>query len=996
MKTIAILVVLLIALSATAVPLQLVSERNGAVAPSASGGGDSLMPILGGNGRYVLFASSANNLALTAGNTPFQKPGITLDVFLRDRASNTTVLVSANLAGTGGGDQDALPVGVSSNGQFVLFESASDNLVSGDTNSASDVFVRDVVNGITILVSANTNGVCGNGASYSSAMTPDGRYVAFASAATDLVPGDANGIPDIFVRDLLSGTTRLASVGAKATNSLNQSLSDTPAITPDGHYVTFYSSATNLVPGQIYGGEIFQRDMVAGTTAWISVGARALFKSVTGSSNAVPCNLRMSDDGTYIAFEVCTNSPTAVARGIILRYSRATGLTDLVHTNAYFPWGPFENIQDLDMTPDGRFVAYVANITGNTGTNTAIYLWDAQAGTNILVSANTNNVLPAGNFCDQPMISSNGQYVAFFSGSAELATNASGSGPFAYLRDVSGGATILINSDTNAASVGDGSMLSLGVSADGQCVVFESSIGSLVMNDDNRDYDVFLRNVTNGFAELISARQPILPSLTGVGSCSLSSQPISQDGHYVTFASSADGLAPGNPSPAGSDVYVCDLFAGTNQFVSVATLGNPASGISYEPVISGDGRYVAFTSAATNLIAVDTNKSTDVFIRDLQTQTTMLVSANSVGTGEGNKDSYSPTISSDGRFLLFVSKASNLTAGSFSGTDNLFLRDRQYGTNYALITAGQGCAAMTRDGHFVAFAGASGSVVYVWDSQQTKQITNRSMSGTIQALAISPDGNRIATMAGSSSVSISIWDRASNTVYSVGSGYIIYSHPGLRFSADGRFLTYAMHSTTAGTNQVYLYDFQTQSNLLVSRAANLVDSGNATSDGPDISADGRFIIYRSAASNLVVGDTNGLPEDFLFDTTTGTNTILSSGAYGYISANNRSLPPMFSGDGHTVAFSSWGNDLIAGDFNQFNDVFAFAFLYAAVTVTNDTPTINWPASADRTYSVQSKDDLLDPVWHNLAGAVTIVGNRGYLTDSTLASGHRFYRVLSNY
>src|ERR1019366_1148770 len=179
----------------------------------------------------------------------------------------------------------------------------------------------------------------GNGSSYSSAMTPDGRYVAFASAATDLVPGDANGIPDIFVRDLWSGTTQLASVNAKATNAYS-SFSDVPAINPDGRYVAFYSSATNLVPGLIFGGEIFQRDMVAGTTTWISAGARSLFQSVTGSSNAVPCSLRMSDDGNYIAFEVCTNAPAptspaptsvTVARGIILHYSQATGLTDLVH-----------------------------------------------------------------------------------------------------------------------------------------------------------------------------------------------------------------------------------------------------------------------------------------------------------------------------------------------------------------------------------------------------------------------------------------------------------------------------------------------------------------------------------------------------------------------------------------------------------------------------------------------------------------------------------------
>jgi hypothetical protein len=994
MKTIATLALSLIALSATAVPLQLVSQRNGAMAPSASGGGDSMMPILGGNARFVLFASAANNLALTASNTPFQKSGITLDVFLRDRASHTTVLVSANLAGTGGADQDALPVGVSSNGQFVLFESAADNLVPGDANAANDIFVRDWVNGTTILVSANTNGVCGNGASYSSAMTPDGRFVAFTSAATDLVPGDTNGIPDIFVRDLWSGTTLLASVNAKATNSYG-SFSDVPAITPDGRYVAFYSTATNLAPGQVLGGEIFQRDMVAGSTTWISAGARALFQAVTGSSNAVSCSLRMSDDGNYVAFAVCTNAQTLVESGLILRYNVASGLTDLIETNAYMPWGPFETIQDLDMTPDGRFVAYVANMAGSTGTNTAIYLWDAQTGTNLLVSANTNNALPDANFCDQPVISANGQSVAFFSSSAELAPNTAGSGPFAYVRDVAAGTTLLINSDTNGASAGDDSMLNLGLSADGQCAVFESSLVSLVHNDDNRGYDVFLRNITNGFAELISARQPSLPSLTGVGSSTLSSQPISQDGHYLTFASGADGLAPGSTSSAGSDVYVCDLFAGTNQIVSVGTQGSAASGISDQPVISGNGRYVAFTSAATNLITVDNNNSMDVFIRDLLAQTTTLVSVNSAGTGEGNNDSYSPTISADGRFVLFVSKASNLAAGSFSGTDNLFLRDRQQDTNYALTKTGQGCAAMTPDGHFIVYAGASGGTLYMWDSRQAKQIATHSTSGSVQALAISPDGNRIASIAGSSSVSISIWDRASNTVHSVGSGYITYSHPGLRFSANGRFLTYALHATTPGTNQVYLYDFQTQSNLLVSQAANSAAAGDGTSDGPDISADGRFIIYRSAASDLVAGATNALPEDFLFDTATGLNTVLSSGAYGNAFANNLSLPPRFSGDGHTLVFGSWGSDLVAGDFNQANDVFAYAFLYAAITGTNGAPTINWPASTGQTFQVQYKDELADPVWHALSGAITIIGNRGYFTDSTLASGHRFYQVLAD-
>ena len=235
MKAIIALGVSFVALPAMAVSLQLLSQPDSSFAPSLSGGGDSTQPILSEDGRFVLFASTANNLAPATNNIPLQAPLYTcLNVYLRDRASNTTTLVSVNLAGTGGGDRDAWPAGISTNGQFALFESAAGSFVAGDTNNASDVFVRDLVNGTTILVSANTNGVGGNGDSSSSVMTPDGRYVAFTSAASDLVAGDTNGIPDVFVRDLQSGTTRRVSVGAMSTGSTTlANTSDSPAITPD-------------------------------------------------------------------------------------------------------------------------------------------------------------------------------------------------------------------------------------------------------------------------------------------------------------------------------------------------------------------------------------------------------------------------------------------------------------------------------------------------------------------------------------------------------------------------------------------------------------------------------------------------------------------------------------------------------------------------------------------------------------------------------------------
>jgi Tol biopolymer transport system component len=200
----------------------------------------------------VLFASTAQNLVAAASNAPTSSPHpVWFNVFLRDRTNGTTTLVSVNLAGTGGNGY-SLPVTLSTNGQYALFVSSASDLVPADTNNATDVFVRDLLNGNTLLVSASTNGGVADGASRNPAMTPDGRYVAFVSAADNLVIGDTNGIPDVFVRDLVLGTNILVSVGAVTSNAtyyLQPSSSEAPDITPDGRYVVFQSGAAGLVPG---------------------------------------------------------------------------------------------------------------------------------------------------------------------------------------------------------------------------------------------------------------------------------------------------------------------------------------------------------------------------------------------------------------------------------------------------------------------------------------------------------------------------------------------------------------------------------------------------------------------------------------------------------------------------------------------------------------------------------------------------------------------------
>ena len=187
-------------------PLNQISVQSPAFVAAAGGNGDSGPAVISPDGRYVLFSSAANNLALTTNGNPIPVPvPAHSNVYLRDRASGTTTLLSVNLAGTGGGDGDSFADGISSNGLYALFESNAANLTGGIDSNVTQVFVRDLVHGTNLLVSGSTNGGLGNDSSSGATMTPDGRYVAFVSAASNLVAGDTNGIPDIFVRDLTFG-----------------------------------------------------------------------------------------------------------------------------------------------------------------------------------------------------------------------------------------------------------------------------------------------------------------------------------------------------------------------------------------------------------------------------------------------------------------------------------------------------------------------------------------------------------------------------------------------------------------------------------------------------------------------------------------------------------------------------------------------------------------------------------------------------------------------
>jgi hypothetical protein len=232
------------------------------------GNGDTLDAQISADGRYVAFSSQATNLVAGDTNGVF-------DVFVRDRESGTTEIVSID-SGSGQGNRVSIVSAISAGGRYVAFSSDATNLVGGDTNARTDVFVRDRQGGTTERVSVDSTGGQGNNSSYIRALSPDGRYVAFQSYSSNLVAGDANAVPDVFVHDRQTGTTARVSVGAAGAQGTESS--DGGSLSADGRRVVFTTLSSNLVSEDTNGwDDVFVRDRcgVAGSATFSGDGVNA-------------------------------------------------------------------------------------------------------------------------------------------------------------------------------------------------------------------------------------------------------------------------------------------------------------------------------------------------------------------------------------------------------------------------------------------------------------------------------------------------------------------------------------------------------------------------------------------------------------------------------------------------------------------------------------------------------------------------------------------------
>ncbi len=381
---------------------------------------------------------------------------------------------------------------------------------------------------------------------------------------------------------------------------------------------------------------------------------------------------------------------------------------------------------------------------------------------------------------------------------------------------------------------------------------------------------------------------------------------ISSDGRYAAFSSRSSNLVP-NDNNAQGDIFVRDRQTNTTSRVSIASDGTEGNGVSVYPSISGDGRYVAFRSAATNLVPNDTNGYPDIFVHDRQTNTTTIVSISNNGI-QSNYFSHFPSISGDGRYVTFCSGASNLVTNDTNSCNDIFVHDRKTHTTTRISIASngtQGDAAsnwnsISSNGRYVAFYSDATNLVTNDTNNRSDIFVHDLKTHTTTRVSIASDGTE-------------------------GNGMSSPVPP--RISGDGRYVAFCSFASnlipndTNSSMDIFVRDRQTNATTRVSIASDGTQ-GNGASDEPSISNDGRYIAFASGATNLVPNDTNGQYDIFVRDRQTNTTAIVSI-AYDGTPANGTSVtrPPSISGNGGYIAFQSSASNLVPNDTNGMDDIF---------------------------------------------------------------------------
>ncbi|HEV2748182.1 MAG TPA: Ig-like domain-containing protein [Allosphingosinicella sp.] len=993
------------------------------------GGSDATLSL---DGRYLAFTSYSGNLV--EGDTNLassQFSNSASDIFVRDLVTGELTRVSLNAAG-GQANGDSQDASLSSNGRFVAFESTATNLVNGDANGTTDVFVKDLRTGSVVCATVDASGEQLASGGIDAVISPDGRFVAFSSNTA--VSAD-EVIRNIYVKNLSTGALTL--VSSNAAGEQADGFSFNPSFSSNGRYVAFASEASNLVAGDTNGArDIFVKDLVTGSVRRVNTNAAGEQADANSDTDAF-----ISADGRYVAFTSFANNLVEGMTG----FNRDVYVKDLTTGEVVCVspgiGGARANSYSFDpmLSADGQLVAFrsmASNLVADDS-NFAddIFVFNLETGELTRESLSATGVQGSAG-SQRPWLSADGTLLAFESLAANLAPDPSNGRNHVYVRTLVDPATDVIAPILTAAAPADGSGL---FQPDGNIVLTFSEavkIGSGLITITNGAGDTRQISVANGQvtiegnvvtinpnADLIAGTAyrllipagafrdlagrafvglsenpitfttgnpadttaPVLTStspanhatavavganivltfdetvVAGAGSVSLfasnNTQGISipiTDTSQAVFSGNTLTLNPGFDLQPGV-TYDVAIHAGTirdaagNAFAGIAenafefdtpaygtgastivrastnSIGSESNGGSNDPDFSANGRLVAFNNlfffrSGGQLVSAQF----DVYVKDLVTGVTTLVSADSSGQGVTG-DSVSASISDNGRLVAFASNAQTLVPTDGNGDiQDIFLKNLATGAVTLLSVGASGVAAnaesfgpaLSGDGRIVAFISAASNLV-ANDTNGDRDVFVKNLdTGSLTRVSTTSSGGQ--ANAETSSL--------------------------LSLSTNGRFVAFdslASNLVAGDTNRIsdiFVKDLATGAITRVSVSESGGQANGEFGSGrPSLSGDGRFIVFHSDASNLVAGDPNGVSDIFVKNIATGEISLVSRSASD-VQGNNHSFDPVISADGRYVSFNSDASNLVANDTNGITDVFVKDLVTGAIRlVSNGAP-----------------------------------------------------------
>ncbi len=616
------------------------------------------------------------------------------------------------------------------------------------------------------------------------------------------------------------------------------------------------------------------------------------------------------------------------------------------------------------VSDDGRYVVFVSDsnnlVPEDTNNADDVFRFDRVTGEIRLASVNrTGTASTTGGGSGfarntNPVISADGQIVAFASQATDLVTNDTNGRTDVFVRNFNTNTTTLVSVNSANTASGNGDSAAPMLSSDGTVVGFLSTSSNLAAGDTNGVQDVFVRNLTTNTTSIVSRNNAGNASGNGLSDRFT----LSADGRSVAFHSFATNLTAISDTNGFSDVFVRNLATNTTTLVSVNSAGNnSANNTSFGPSISADGRIVSFQSLASNLVANDTNGATaDVFVRNLTTNVTRLVSVNSAGTGSGDNFSGGNVTSADGSTVVFHSTASNLVTGDANGTFDVFVRN--LATNATtLVSVSSASAASGNGSSFNPALSANGQTVAF--ISLASNLTANDSNGVVRDVFVRDLGASTTTL-------------ASATASGSGSGASGLN--AITISANGRTVAFESDATNlvAGDNNsakdVFTFaipgsNAAPSAPLDVNIAANTVIENAATGTVVGTTA---FSTDPEAAT-VTYSLTNNAGGRFAINSSTGVVTVANGGLLDFETATVHTITVQAS-DGANVSSAQF-------TINVENDPSIPAEL--VVNLANTPNTITVSRIAGNLLAVRSgATDLIAPAQFNDFTALRIVGGTG--------------------